>query len=223
MSTWSKRFLCKINDNSRPPHIFHTMPWGWIFYQSFHCQSRYRIFDKQALWVCVQMHHLIYESDAFWCNSLYSEAHNYACCDRCIVGSNSKDIVYLQIKQFHFLIIMKKSSKWLLNRFVVCRWVWRLWCAVRNFIGGIYSNSQNIVRIQSNLICTNVLLISLLCRRRWVWQIDHCQTNEDYPRNRIFARGMWTVPTSCLQQHDTEFDGNYPGNRSTSNRICWSQ
>lgn len=57
----------------------------------------------------------------------------------------------------------------------------------------------------------------------WVRKIHNCEADENYPRNGIFTRRMWTISTGRVQQHNTKFNGNNTSDGSTSNWFCWSE
>lgn len=54
-------------------------------------------------------------------------------------------------------------------------------------------------------------------------KIDHCKTDENHPWNWLFTRRMRTISTSCLQQHNTKFNGNNTRHGTITNRFCWHQ
>lgn len=65
------------------------------------------------------------------------------------------------------------------------------------------------------------LLLFDRCGR--IGKIDHCQTDENHPWNRLFTRRMRTISTCRLQQYHTKFNGNHTCHGPTTNRFCRHQ
>ena len=56
--------------------------------------------------------------------------------------------------------------------------------------------------------------------RSWgEWKEYNSQADEDYSRNWLQSGRVPTIPTRCLQQHNSKFDGYHQSHGSAQNRF----
>lgn len=81
----------------------------------------------------------------------------------------------------------------------------------------LIEKKANPSRYQISITCFFFIL-----RCRWVGKVDDCEANENHSRDGILAGGVRAISAGGLQQHNSESDGDYPGDGSAAYWLCRS-